>query len=244
MLSTVAATSAYDQLQDSACQQMSTLLKVKQFDSLQCVPMVVEGSPKDRLVPMLADEGVDLVVVGTQGRSGFKKLFLGSVAETICRTATCPVVTVGPNVDKRFLTTERLQSILCPVDLSGQSASILPFAAAVASEFDADTSLLHVLPESVAVKDIAGNLTRRLRQELQNLCRVHMSPRCEANCRVEFGEPVEVVLDVARQLGADLIALGIRSALPIGLNFHDTVTYKLMTGAKCPVLTYRSRWWM
>ena len=244
MLSTVAATAAYDQLQDAACQQMGTLLKDKRFDSLQCVPLVVEGSAKDRLTPMLADEAIDLIVVGTQGRSGFKKLFLGSVAETICRTATCPVVTVGPNVEKRFLTAEGIQSILCPVDLSGQSASILPFVASVVSEFDADTNLLHVLPESVAARDIAGNLTRRLRQELQNLCRLHISPRCDANCRVEFGDPVEVILDVAQQVRADVIALGIRPALPMGLQFKDTVTYKLMVGATCPVLTYRSRWWM
>src|SRR6476619_1547504 len=39
MLSTVAATSAYDQLQDAACAQMQSLLKDNHFDSLHCVPL-------------------------------------------------------------------------------------------------------------------------------------------------------------------------------------------------------------
>ena len=244
MVSTFAAISAFDQLQAAADEQMMTLLKNERLIPLKCVPVVAEGSPNDRILPIVADQDIDLIVIGTQGKSGFKKLLLGSVAETVCRTATCPVVTVGPNVDKRFYTAETIRNILCPVDLSGQSSAILPYAASVASEFDSDISLLHVLPAEVASKDIAGNLTRRLRQELQSLCKLHMSPRCESNCRVEFGEPVETILSVASQVRADLVALGIRPALPAGLLFKDTVTYKLMIGATCPVLTYRSRWWM
>ena len=130
------------------------------------------------------------------------------------------------------------------MDLSGQSASILPFVAPVAAEFDSDVTLLHVLPEAVRAKDIAGSLTRRIRHELQTLCRSHMSPRCESNCLVEFGDPVATILGASKAVRADLIALGIRPALPMGIQFKDTVTYKLMTGATCPVLTYRSRWWM
>jgi nucleotide-binding universal stress UspA family protein len=244
MMSAVAATSAYDQLQDAAGQRMEQLLKDGRLESLRCVPIIVEGSPTERLTPMLADESIDLIVVGTHGKSGLKRLLVGSVAENICRTATCPVVTVGPNADKRFYSEERVQSILCPVDLSGQSTSILPYVASVASEFDSDISLLHVLPASVASKDIAGNLARRLRQELQNLCRLHISPRRESNCRVEFGDPVEAILNVAKQVRADVIALGVRTALPFGLPFKDTVTNQLMMQASCPVLTYRSRWWM
>ena len=42
------------------------------------------------------DEGIDLIVIGTHGRSGASKLLMGSVAETIFRHAPCPVLTVGP----------------------------------------------------------------------------------------------------------------------------------------------------
>jgi nucleotide-binding universal stress UspA family protein len=244
MISTAAAISEYDQLQGAACEQMDELLKREEFEHIHVLPLVVEGNAAERLTPVLADEAIDLVVVGTQGRSGLKKLFLGSVAEAICRTATCPVLTVGPNIDPRFNSVQTIKSILCPIDLSGQSASILPYAASVAKEFDSDMSLLHVLPAGVAQKDIAGNLARRLRQELQNLCRLHVSPRREANLRVEFGDPVETILHVSGLMNADVIALGIRPALPFGLRFQDTVTYKIITGAACPVLTYRSRWWM
>jgi nucleotide-binding universal stress UspA family protein len=243
MLDTRVAMAAYDQLQDAAQQRLAELMKDGRLCSLRCVACIAEGEPKDRLVPMMADEAIDLIVVGTQGKSGMKKLFLGSVAETISRTATCPVITVGPNVDKRFYQAEAIHNILCPVDLSGQSAAILPLASAVAAEFDSDVNLLHVLPASVAKKDIAGGITRQLKQQLQSLCRQHMCPRCDSGCFIEFGDAVETVLSFAEKNKIDLIALGVRPAMPAGLRFQDTVTYKIMTGARCPVLTYRSQWW-
>ena len=56
--------------------------------------LAVEGLAK-QLVPRLAsEEGFDLVVVGTHGRTGLAHLVLGSVAEAIVRHSPCPVITV------------------------------------------------------------------------------------------------------------------------------------------------------
>ena len=53
-----------------------------------------EGDPADQIVRAARSERADLIVVGTHGRRGFSKLFLGSVAERVVGTAPCPVVTV------------------------------------------------------------------------------------------------------------------------------------------------------
>ena len=51
------------------------------------------GSPAKRIVERAKENGVDLIVMGTHGRSGLGHLLIGSVAERVVRTATCPVLT-------------------------------------------------------------------------------------------------------------------------------------------------------
>ncbi|MFC5972039.1 universal stress protein [Halomarina salina] len=55
---------------------------------------LVEGVPHEAIVEYVADHGVDLVVVGTHGRTGLDRLVLGSVAAHVVQTASVPVVTV------------------------------------------------------------------------------------------------------------------------------------------------------
>jgi nucleotide-binding universal stress UspA family protein len=54
----------------------------------------LEGSPTAEIVGYARVENFDLIVIGTHGRTGFKHALLGSVAERVARTATCPVLTV------------------------------------------------------------------------------------------------------------------------------------------------------
>jgi universal stress protein A len=53
---------------------------------------VVVGNPADAILRVAQERGVDLIVMGTHGRTGLKHVLLGSVAETVMRHATCPVL--------------------------------------------------------------------------------------------------------------------------------------------------------
>jgi nucleotide-binding universal stress UspA family protein len=55
------------------------------------------GVPWQEIVRTAADEHVDMIVMGTHGRTGLDRLFLGSVTERVMRTASCPVLTVRPD---------------------------------------------------------------------------------------------------------------------------------------------------
>ncbi len=57
------------------------------------------GEPAREIVRAAEDEQVDLIVMGTYGRSGLSRLLLGSVADRVVRTAPCPVVTVRGRKD-------------------------------------------------------------------------------------------------------------------------------------------------
>ena len=56
---------------------------------------VIDGSPARAIVQAATDRKCQLIVMGTHGRGGFSHLVLGSVAERVVRTASCPVLTVS-----------------------------------------------------------------------------------------------------------------------------------------------------
>ena len=57
-------------------------------------PAVAEGRPSVEIVKYAGEHGIDLIVMGTQGRSGVGRAFLGSVADNVIRQAECPVMVV------------------------------------------------------------------------------------------------------------------------------------------------------
>jgi nucleotide-binding universal stress UspA family protein len=64
--------------------------------SCPAVAVVASGTPAVEIVRYAARQGIDLIVVGTHGRTGVTRALLGSVAEKVSRTASCPVLTVPP----------------------------------------------------------------------------------------------------------------------------------------------------
>lgn len=60
------------------------------------------GVPHEQIVAACAEEGADMLVIGTHGRSGLNRFLMGSVAERVVRSASCPVLTVRtPEIEAR-----------------------------------------------------------------------------------------------------------------------------------------------
>jgi nucleotide-binding universal stress UspA family protein len=89
---------AYDamdrQLRESAGRQMEKLVLDARQRKVRARALVVFGDPYEAITKAAADEGVDLVIMGTHGRKGVARFFLGSVASRVISTAPCPVLTV------------------------------------------------------------------------------------------------------------------------------------------------------
>ncbi len=66
------------------------------FALLRVVRELRSGSPVAQIEEYAKEKGIDLIVMGTHGRSGFSHLLLGSVAENVVRRAPCSVLTVRP----------------------------------------------------------------------------------------------------------------------------------------------------
>ncbi|HVB86145.1 MAG TPA: universal stress protein [Candidatus Dormibacteraeota bacterium] len=195
----------------------------------------------------IAHHGIDLVVVGTHGRTGAERLLLGSAAEEIFRRSPIPVMTVGPDVKHEPAGDGALDRILFATDFSASATAALPFAIALAKENHSRLLLLHVLPKRREPGNAHSN-----KQELSVAEAFHqlheMLPAGvplpqPPDFAVEFGRPADAILAAAGQRGACVIILGIRSAeghLGAATHFDRPTAHKVVAHARCPVLTVRA----
>ena len=208
-----------------------------QLSSIQHEVVVRKGDIWKELSKIVEKQGIDLIVVGTHGRSAIGKLLMGSVAEQIFRQAPCPVLTVGPDVSGEPDSIVDMHAILYPTDFSPESLAAAPYAISLAQENQAHLYLLHVMSSPVGDSTEAALLAR-----LRTLVPPEARLWCEPRAYVESGEPAQKILDMTEELEADMIVLGTKHiARHTGPVTHVTmpVAYKIASHAICPVLTVR-----
>jgi universal stress protein A len=80
------------ELEAEITQSMENYLKQVQDAGLEGEIVIVHGIPFDEIVQAAKTKSIDLIIMGTHGRTGLSHLFLGSVAEKVIRLAPCPVL--------------------------------------------------------------------------------------------------------------------------------------------------------
>ena len=194
-------------------------------------------------------EAVDLVVMGTHGRRGLGRLFLGSVAEEVVRLAPCPVLTLRQQEDPRPV--EMVQKILVPVDFSDHSLRAVEIAADLALLYGARLELLHVVqppayPElyypgqatATSVLDFPL-LQRRAKDSLDALIdKKGLKDRAES--RVIEGYAGTEVPRHAEESKADLLVLSTQGLTGLKHLMLGSVAEKIVRICTCPVLTVKA----
>ena len=182
---------------------------------------------------------VDLVVTGTHGRQGLKKLVLGSEAEKIYRRATCPVLTVGPHVTPPSGTNWKLETILFPTDGSETSLKALPYVLSLAEENQANLIFLQLMP--MAPTKYRESDEASAREAMRLMVPLEDEDRCKPEFVARFEFPAEGILRFAEERHVNLIVMGLRksgdSAVPEHLPWP--VASQVVAQAQCPVLTVR-----
>ena len=88
----------YEEIEQSARahgqKQLDGLLQKAKKAGVRATGWLLQGMPHDQIIRAAKSKSADVIVMGTHGRSGIAKLFLGSVAERVVATAPCPVLTV------------------------------------------------------------------------------------------------------------------------------------------------------
>lgn len=69
-------------------------LNEKEHDDVKITPVIKEGSPAKEIIQTAQEQGADLIVIGSSGKSGFDKFLMGSVADKVVKSAKCSVLVV------------------------------------------------------------------------------------------------------------------------------------------------------
>jgi nucleotide-binding universal stress UspA family protein len=213
---------------------------------------VRHGQVWKNLAEIVEENEIDLIVLGTHGRTGVGKLLQGSVAEDILRHAPCPVLTVGPKVSGRAKLPEfqnrgrdlaplelELRQILFTTNFAQNSALIAQQAIALAEEFRARLTLLHVIEDYTQLGSRPGPIEDGIRR-LHELIPKDAALQYLPETLLEFGSPADCILTAAAEREADMIVLGARTSAEVGTTHLPWSTaHHVIANAHCPVLTIR-----
>lgn len=206
--------------------------------------LIGEGDIQGCLQKAIKENNIDLVVAGTHGRSGARKLLLGSIAEEIFRNVECPVLTVGPLANFCRDRAGQFHQILFATDFASDSRETAACATSLAVESQAALTMMHVISDPRACDLVsASEVTDAAETLLRNLLPHDAQAWCKAEYLVLHGNPAEKILETAELKHADLIVLGVRKERGLlGADTHLPIAtaHKVVSRAACPVLTIRS----
>ena len=192
-------------------------------------------------------ERIDLIVMRSRRRP-HRAALLGSTAESVCRSAPCPVL-VMHNDEREFVSDDLrvdLNRVLVAYDFSDYSELALKYALSIAQEHQAELHLLHVLPpRSVNEPEIAWypvkgeSAYHTAARRLQRVLPAEVNLWCDVKTAVSEGQAYREILNYAEKNEIDLISVGAHGA-GFGMRalFGSNVD-RVLRQAPCPVLVAR-----
>ena len=186
---------------------------------------------------------VDLIVMRSRRRP-HRAALLGSTAESVCRSAPCPVLVM--HNDEHDIAGDELKRVLVAYDFSDYSELALRYGLSIAQEHQAELHLLHVLPpRSVSEPEIAWypvggeSAYHTAARRLQRVVPVEVHLWCDVKTAVSEGQPYREILNYAEKNQIDLISVGAHGA-GFGMRalFGSNVD-RVLRQSPCPVLVAR-----
>jgi len=181
-----------------------------------------------------------LLVLGTHGRTGVRKVTMGSVAESAFREAPCPVLTVGPRVLRARSSGGEAKHFLVPTDLSLESQSALLYGISLAEATGGDVTLLYVRAARLGSNDAgAAESVDAAKSRLLEFLQLHPAAQSITPIIVQAGRPADAIVAFADEHRMDLIVMGRRAWAPESQPMWRTA-YAVVTQACCPVLSMQT----
>jgi len=216
--------------------------------TLNVVRVVLTGeSPAEEIARYAKEHDMDLIVMGTHGRTGLEHFLLGSVAEKVLQIAPCPVLTVRLREDVEV---QPYLNIVVPIDFSEYSMKAFRYGVSLARQFEANLELLHVLdrpvqpeyyhegePPGRAKKDA---LRERSHEMLRKIVAEYDAGDVATETRVVAGRAYSAICKYAEKNQTDLIIMSTHGLSKLEHFFLGSTTEKVVRNAPCPVLTVKA----
>jgi nucleotide-binding universal stress UspA family protein len=217
-------------------------------------PLITVGKPADEIARTVEEKDIDLVISATRGRSGFKRLILGSVTERLMRTLTCPLLVVRSHEHEFVKAPDKeikLKKILVGCDFSPDSDQAFKHGVSLAQEFEAELHLAHVIEppaqpnlikeENLVSGEIQEDYYNQLIQKLKDMVPKEAANWCIPQTSILEGQAYEELVKYAHTRDIDMIVLGVRGHGLVKTLFLGSTTDRVIRNSPCPVLSVSSK---
>jgi nucleotide-binding universal stress UspA family protein len=227
--------------------------RITRETGLRVSAVTLRGAAAPSIAQHAAEHAADIIVMTTHGRSGFNRLWFGSVAERVIHTATTPVLVVRSAEHTAVAASEPLfRHVLLPIDKEDSGREALERALAAGTPGRTTYTLLTVVPLLPLVPQpdfvpgvllAPGELAVRLSAAKALLERVAAPARhggAVVECLViPHDRTATAILEVAEG-AVDLIVLPVRARSGLSWTLLGSVVDKVMRGATVPLLVFRA----
>ena len=213
-------------------------------------PLITIGNTTDEIARVAKEYIADLVITATHGRSGLRRLFLGSVTERLMRTLPCPLLVLrGSEKETEQSLRENFpfKKIMVGCDFSRDSELAVEYSLSIAQEFESELHLVHVVEPS-GYRDLfklQNESGEKFKEELYDMIREKLNalvPRDALDwihlyTRLLVGKPYAELIRYAEMHKIDMTALGIRGHGMVEELLVGSTTDRVIRQAPCPVLS-------
>lgn len=224
--------SSYEPLTPTEESEIAEQIREHAADRLQGMfydVLVVSGHPARVIAAAARKRDADLIIMGTHARRGWRRALTGSVAETVLRTATSPVLVV-PMLPAGQATAAEITRIICPINFTDVSREALQAAKRLSDAFGAELVVVHVA-EGLTETD----------PRIENHFRMWLGeqPGSVSGIRelIVRGGAAERVLDCVEDLAADLLVMGTQQKRFSNETVIGSTSERLLRFSSVPILT-------
>ncbi|MGM0718299.1 MAG: universal stress protein [Halobacteriota archaeon] len=201
---------------------------------------VKSGIPFQTINDYADTHDIDLIVMGTRGRTGFERVLLGSVAERTLRTANVPIVMVSPDADIVEIGDQLYENVLLPTDGSEGAELAIEWGTTIAEVYDATVHTLYSVDTSrfggvEGMAEIHDALEQTGREALETVQERARAADISVTGNIASGPAARTILAYSEEHDIDLIVMGTHGRSGLRRYLTGSVTETVVRNASVPI---------
>ena len=243
-----AATAMRREATASADSYITGVVERVSAEGVECEKYLSYGAPASAILEYVAERKPDLIAMSTHGRSGLRRMVVGSVTSAILPRAETPALIVHPPEDEEQPEIS-FQSLVVPLDMSSRSEAVLPLASELAGALSLDTTLITCIPSPSRLyigsvpevypypDDLPQQALEAREEYLQEVSNTFSEGQsADAHWEILEGGPARKIVEYAEARHNTLIAMCTQGRTGLGRMVLGSITDAVIRAGNIPVL--------
>lgn len=234
---------SYELIEEISNQKLTNIVSDHQIDDFKIVTASSRAfSAAEEILNYAEDNYIDLIIMGTHGRSAISHFLLGSVTERVIKMAKCPVMTFR----KDSKSPGDYEKIFVPIDFSEHSKLALRYALEIAEFYQSEITIFHAFEQQVhpafyatgktSLFEIDRDLKQRANEAMKNFRNEFGKPGVATKYLLAEGPAYHEIISYANKEKFDLLVIATHGLRGLEHFLIGSTTEKVIRHAELPVL--------